>query len=239
MFKPISMFSRPEAATAAATVATADVAPAPQVLLEAGQTLFQAGQRGGLWRVVSGLVRLDQVGHDTSVLVMLAQAGDLLGFESLCGQDCPFNASALNDVVLQPLQPASDAQRQQWLIEAVLQQPQRSHDMARLRTGQVATRLSELLRVLGHSPLPGVVSRQPLDADALRNSLPPLRVLAEVVDAKSETVCRALAQLLPPRTRKGGPRRWSDAASATASSAAAAVGRMAGVGGPGRSGAMA
>ena len=39
--------------------------------------------------------------------------------------------------------------------------------------------------------------------------------LAEVVDAKPETVCRALAQLLPPRTRKGGPPRgWRQVAAA-------------------------
>jgi hypothetical protein len=199
--------------------------------LEAGAPLFAAQEQGGLWRVVSGLVRLDQVGPSGAVLVMLAQAGDLLGFESLCGEPYQLSASAFNDVVLQPLTPVDAAQRQQWLIEAVLQQPQRSHDMARVRTGQVAARLGELLRLLGHAPLPGFARSQPLDADAVRNSLPPLRVLAEVVDAKSETVCRALAQLLPPRSRKSGPRTWSAAASDTA----AALGRMAGVAGGPRS----
>jgi hypothetical protein len=202
--------------------------PGPPLTLAAGAPLFAAKAQGGLWRVVSGLVRLDQVGPSGPVLVMLAQAGDLLGFESLCGEPYQLNASAFNEVVLQPLTPVDAAQRQQWLIEAVLQQPQRSHDMARVRTGQVATRLGELLRLLGHAPLPGFARSQPLDADAdaVRNSLPPLRVLAEVVDAKSETVCRALAQLLPPRSRKSGPRTWGAAASDTA----AALGRMAGVG---------
>jgi hypothetical protein len=33
-------------------------------------------------------------------------------------------------------------------MEALLQQPQRSHDMARLRTGPVAERLDQLLRLL-------------------------------------------------------------------------------------------
>lgn len=198
----------------------------PLLSLEAGAPLFAAKEQGGLWRVVSGLVRLDQVGPSGAVLVMLAQAGDLLGFESLCDEPYQLSASAFNDVVLQPLTPANATQRQQWLIEAVLQQPQRSHDMARVRTGQVAARLGELLRLLGHATLPSSARSQPLDADAVRNSLPPLRVLAEVVDAKSETVCRALAQLLPPRSRKSGPRTWGAAASDTA----AALGRMAGVG---------
>lgn len=199
--------------------------------LAAGAPLFAAKEQGRLWRVVSGLVRLDQVVPSGPVLVMLAQAGDLLGFESLCGEPYQLSASAFNDVVLQPLTPVDAAQRQQWLIEAVLQQPQRSHDMARVRTGQVAERLGELLRLLGHAPVAGTARNQPLDADAVRNSLPPLRVLAEVVDAKPETVCRALAQLLPPRSKKSGPRRsWGDAATDTA----AALGRMAGVGSGGR-----
>ena len=204
--------------------------------LAAGEPLFAAQAQGGLWRVVSGLVRLDQVGPSGTVLVMLAQAGDLLGFESLCGEPYQLSASAFKESVVQPLTPVDEVQRQQWLIEAVLQQPQRSHDMARVRTGQVAERVGELLRLLGHAPVlatrTGFARSQPLDADAVRNSLPPLRVLAEVVDAKTETVCRALAQLLPPRTKKSGPRTWGAAASDTA----AALGRMAGVGGQGRGG---
>lgn len=205
--------------SSAPRVPTPATPPVPTHALAAGEVLFRAGQQGGLWRVVSGLVRLDQVGSDDTVLVMLAQAGDLLGFETLCDQPYQLHASALNDAVLQALQPADAHQRQQWLIEAVLQQPQRSHDMARLRTGQVAGRLSELLRLLGHPPLPAFARAQSLDADALRNSLPPLRVLAEVVDAKTETVCRALAQLLPPRSRKSGPKPvpgWNEAGAAAA-----------------------
>jgi hypothetical protein len=198
--------------------------PLPVHDMAAGEVLFRAGEQGGLWRVRSGLIRLDRVGNDSAVLVMLAQAGDLLGFESLCGQGYQLQASAFNDVVLQPLNPDSAEQRQQWLIEAVLQQPLRSHDMARVRTGQVAERLGELLRLLGHSPVPGFAREQPLNADAVRNSLPPLRVLAEVVDAKPETVCRALAQLLPPRSKKSGPRNWKAASAAAGAVAAQALG---------------
>ena len=85
--------------------------------LPAGQLLFQAGQQGGLWRVVSGVVRLDQPEAGGRVLVMLAQAGDLLGFESLCGQAFQLQASALTDVVLQPMMPPrSEPERQQWLM---------------------------------------------------------------------------------------------------------------------------
>lgn len=214
----------------------APVQPA-RLALATGHTLFQAGQQGGLWRVVSGVVRLDQADDHGRVLVMLAQPGDVLGFETLCGQAFQLQASALTDVVLQPmLPPCNETERQQWLMEALLQQPQRSHDMARLRTGPVAERLDQLLRLLlgveRRESLSDWVQSQPLDADALRESLPQLRVLAEVVDAKHETVCRALALLLPPRTRKSGPKppsRWSGAAAVTA----AAMERLATVGRPG------
>ena len=198
--------------------------------LEAGQPLFRAGQAHALWRVVSGVVRLDQSHPDSPVLVMLTLPGDLLGFEALAGGCCPFDASALTDVVLQPLVPVNPAQRQAWLVEAVLQQPQRSHDMARVRTGSVTDRVGELLRLLGHTPQPLFASDRGVDGDAVRQSLPPLRVLAEVVDAKPETVCRALARLLPPRTRKSGPKRWHETATQTAASA---VERLTGVALPG------
>ena len=220
-------------------------APAARLALAQGHTLFQAGQQGGLWRVVSGVVRLDQAEDHGRVLVMLAQAGDVLGFETLCGQAFQLQASALTDVVLQPMRPpCNETERQQWLMEALLQQPQRSHDMARLRTGPVAERLDQLLRLLlgveRRASLSDWVQSQPPselpNADALRDSLPPLRVLAEVVDAKHETVCRALALLLPPRTRKSGPKppsRWSGAATVTAAATVAAIERLTTVGRPG------
>ena len=183
--------------------------------LNAGQALHQSGEQHTLWRVVSGVLRLDQTFRGSSVLVTLALAGDLIGFETLYGGTCPFDVSALTDVQLLPLHPADEKQHQQWLVEALLQQPQRSHDMARLRTGPMTSRLSELLCLLGHVPTPDVARHlSTLNVDALRESLPPLRDLAEVVDAKHETVCRALAQLLPPRSRKSGPRRWSETAAA-------------------------
>lgn len=228
----VPLWSSPLAVMDVSTSAT-PASPA-RLALAQGHTLFQAGQQGGLWRVVSGVVRLDQSEDHGRVLVMLAQPGDVLGFETLCGQAFQLQASALTDVVLQPMRPPrTETERQQWLMEALLQQPQRSHDMARLRTGPVAERLDQLLRLLlgveRRESLSAWVQSQPLDADALRESLPPLRVLAEVVDAKHETVCRALALLLPPRTRKSGPKppsRWSGAATA-------AIERLTTVGRPG------
>ena len=70
--------------------------------------------------------------------------------------------------------------------------------MAALRTGTVPQRIARLLRLLGFDR-----PAAPQDCDdcarLIRQSLPTLREMAHMVDAKTETVCRALAQLLPPR----------------------------------------
>lgn len=203
-----------------------------------GDTVFSTGQSAQLWRVVSGVLRLVQRERDTQHLMSLALPGDLLGIEALCQLPHQLSAEALTDVVLAPVQPQGETERQQLMVLALLQQQQRSHDMAQLRTGPVLPRVANLLKVMGHA---SALVGQPEDPDALRSSLPPLRDLALVVDAKPETVCRALAQLLPPRTRKSGPRPWATAgavASASARAAAQALG-MVGQGAHALEGAMA
>jgi hypothetical protein len=190
-----------------------------------------------LWRVVSGVVRLDQRGTDTTVLVSLAMPGDLIGYETLLGGTHSFDASALVPAVLQAIAPKTQAERNALMVEALLQQPQRSHDMARIRTGPVVARVATLLRLLGHLPPPDFLSGDDtVDADAVRNQLPTLRELAGVVDAKHETVCRVLAQLLPPRSRKGGPRRWTEKAQQAASQMLSDVGQVLNAPGLARSG---
>ena len=197
--------------------------PAPWACAR-GDTVFEAGQAARLWRVVSGVLSLVQREHGAQHLMSLALPGDLLGIEALCQgpHTLPhqLRAEALTDVVLVPVAPATEAERQQLMVAALLQQQQRSQDMAQLRTGPVLPRVAALLKVLGHA---AALVGQPSDADRLRESLPPLRELALVVDAKAETVCRALAQLLPPRSRKSGPRGWAAAGAAASASARAAA----------------
>jgi len=173
---------------------------APLLMLKPGTVLFEAGDRGGLWRVQSGMMRLDRPSLDGPMLAMLALAGDWLGVDTLCGQPHPWRASAVTAVMLRRCEPADDAQRQQWIIEALLQQPERCHDLARLRTGPVSARLTALLRLLGAWPRPALGAVASMDTSAL----PPLRVMANLIDAKTETVCRVLGRLLPGRGRPRG-----------------------------------
>lgn len=163
----------------------------------------------GPCRVQSGAFRLSLRHKDQPILVTLALPGDWLGLETLSGDAPAFEAVALTDGAIEWRgdEPASG---ESWWLAACSQMARRSHDMARLRTGAVASRLSVLLHLLGHPPVPAWASdtdAPAADPHTLRRSLPSLRDMADVVDAKPETVCCALSQLLPPRSRKSGPRR--------------------------------
>ena len=175
------------------------------IRLAPGERVFDADSRGGCWRVLHGVARLDRPCPGAgSVLAMLALPGDWLGADTLCDHPHQWRASAVTPMWLQPCVPRSEQERQQWIVQALLQQPERCHDMARLRTGSVAARVAAFLQMLQDSvDAPSWTPRQPFDTQALRALLPPLRVIADLVDAKHETVCRVLGQLLPREPARG------------------------------------
>lgn len=170
------------------------------------QSIFLAGESGPVWRVVEGFVRLDRDSGPIRQPVQLALPGDLIGTEALCGRPYQLSASAFTPCRLEPVRPGSQNTPDALLQQALLQQLGRSQDMAQLRTGSVLQRLTHLLGLMGLDRGVHEADRV-VPADAVRRSLPTLREMALLVDAKTETVCRALAQLLPPRSRKGGPVR--------------------------------
>lgn len=137
------------------------------------------------------------------------------------GQD--FRLTDILPCTLIPLEPTGEPHRKALIVEALLQQSPRSHTMSVMRTGPVTNRVIAALRLLGHWPPSGGFDTQSLDDDALRESLPPLRDIAELVDAKTETVCRVLAHLLPPRSRKTGPETWARTAQDAAARALCGV----------------
>lgn len=164
--------------------------------------IFKSGDFGGVWRVLDGVVRMDRESGPLRLPVQLALPGDLVGVEALCDMPYQFSASAFTPCRLERVVVQDEAHRQALLRQALLQQQSRSQDMVNLRTGSVAQRMGHLLGLLG-LPWQGLKQESVGASDAVRNALPSLLELSEMVDAKRETVCRALAQLLPPRTRRG------------------------------------
>lgn len=163
------------------------------------QSLFHAGDTGTVWRVVRGVVRLDRQGGEHPLPVWLALPGDLIGIEALCELPYQFAATALTscEVAAMPLPPTHE--RAGLLQEALLQQQRRGQEMATLRTGQVGERVARLLSLMG-LPWRDLAPTDASGSDSVRAALPALRDIALVVDAKTETVCRALGHLLPRRS---------------------------------------
>ncbi|MDM7948644.1 hypothetical protein [Hydrogenophaga sp.] len=170
------------------------------------QSIFLSGESGPVWRVVEGVVRLDHTSGPIRQPVQLALAGDLIGTEALCGQAYQLSASAFTNCRLEAVRSHAEATSEPLLRQALLQQLVRCQDMAQLRTGSVLQRVTHLLGLMGLTRAVQESGRHG-QADAVREVLPRLREVALLVDAKTETVCRVLAQLLPPRSRKSGPVR--------------------------------
>jgi len=170
--------------------------------------VWTAGDAGPLWRLTHGVLRLDRplsaLHADAGSLVQLALPGDLVGLESLCAEPYRLNAHAFTSVRLEAVDTTSPAEREQCLQQAVMQLQRRSLDMTALRTGPVPERVAQLMCLLGHENHLGAGGSVAM-GDAIRATLPRLRELADVVDAKPETVCRALSVLLPARGGRRGP----------------------------------
>lgn len=179
-------------------------APLASLACASAQAVFQAGESGAVWRVVQGLVRLDREAGPERQPVQIAVPGDLIGTEALCNQPFRFSATALTACRLETVNVADPQAQAALLQQALMQQQVRSQDMAALRTGTVIQRIIHFLHLLGFDW--GSATQVP-NADAIRAAMPTLREVAQVVDAKTETVCRVLGQLMPPRERKTGSAR--------------------------------
>lgn len=172
-----------------------------------GSMVYATGEVGPLWRVTQGLVALQTSSAADGRLVQLAVAGDLLGIESLCERPYALEARALTACRLERVEPQGGHDRLLLMRQALLQQHDRSIDMAQLRTGAVYDRLSQMLQLLGHDWHELSAASQP-KVEAARRDLPALSDLARAIDAKKETVCRVLGRLLP----RNRPRRARAAA---------------------------
>lgn len=165
--------------------------------LPSGHTLIEAGQLGPVWRVITGILRLERLGQDGQMLVQLALPGDLIGVEALCAQTYAYSASALIHAQVEPVVISGELGHYATVAKGFLQQQRQTLDMMRLRSGPIQQRVAYLLTVLGKDNKGRLRPVQ-------RDELPTLREMAQIVDSALETVCRELNVLLPrtPTARK-------------------------------------
>ena len=163
--------------------------------LNHGKLLAHAGEFGSLWRVQSGVLRLDQVGHDDSILVQLAFPGDLVGVEALCSEPYAYTITALTTCTLVEQNVSYDLARFSAVTQGFMQQQERMKDMMRLRTGAVKERLAYFLKLLAHN---ADGSARELE----RRDLPAHKEVANIIGTATETVCRELNAFLPAKTYK-------------------------------------
>lgn len=162
--------------------------------LKRGESLDQESDSGTLWRLEQGAVLLQNATADGIPLTQIALPGDLIGLETLCSQHGASSAIALVECKLSQLDLSGDFNAFAAFMEGYMQQQQRMHDMLLLRTGPVASRLEHLVRMLANS-------KHDQFKKLNRRDLPPLREMAQIMDATAETICRALKLLFPAPDR--------------------------------------
>lgn len=165
-----------------------------QKLLSIGRrkTLMHAGEYGGVWRVTSGVLRLDALTKDGLQFVQLALPGDVLGAETWCGLPYTYTATALSVAAVEEVPVNGQDMRFQLIGHAYTQQQRRNRDMMMLRCGHVRERVAYLLKLLASQADGGTQT-------LVRRELPSLKELAVVLDTASETLCRELNAFLPAR----------------------------------------
>lgn len=149
-----------------------------------GGILFTAGTSTGVWRILSGAVRLDHVDASGSRFVRLAVAGDCVGEETLSGGGHTSDARAVIHCQAQRLA-TGEGHDGGALAAGILQrQHQRFLDVVRLRTGTVSDRLRCLFAMLAGGSARAI--------GTFACPVPTLADLAAIVDAAPETVSRTL-----------------------------------------------
>ena len=162
--------------------------------LKKGESLFKEGDSGTLWRVEQGAILLQKATEDGVALTQMALPGDIIGLEGLCNR--PYTNSAIALVETKLIQQGVSVQFSAFaaVAEGYLQQQQRMHDMSKLRTGSVASRLKHLVQMLAKSK---DGKRGKLD----RKDLPTLREMSQIMDIAGETICRELKSLFPQTSK--------------------------------------
>ena len=156
--------------------------------LVAKSVLYEAGDWGKVWRVVSGGLRLDSVVHQQNRFASLALVGDLVGLESLVLGHYGYRAQALVPTVLLPMPPDLEKTSDTVFRRSMVQQLHETGRLLRLREGAADDRIGRLLMMLeGRSDEAEAGDRPPI-------CLPSLKDMSEIVDLTMESVSRVVTK---------------------------------------------
>lgn len=151
-----------------------------------GECIYNIGEAGIAWRVVSGAIRLDRVAGENRSFAGLARAGDVIGAETLLFRAYSFEARALTDCELEPWLARGNAPSRESLLQMLAAAESRAADALALRAGEAFERVRKLIMLLagerGH-------------AAAARVGIPALKDMAEMTGLTVETVSRAMSHL--------------------------------------------
>lgn len=162
-----------------------DLGPLPGQL--APGVPFDLAGDGRLWRVRQGLVAAWPLPQDhRSAPRFVALRGDLVGAEALAGAGVALRVVGLAASALEPVDWHDEAARGRLLAQAYAQARRQGQESLLLRTGPLPDRVKQMLLMLGAGPAAG---------DESEIELPSLRVLAQVLNATPEAVCRVLGQM--------------------------------------------
>lgn len=172
--------------TAAEGPARAALPPDPSASLTwrlAPGVALDAVERRHLWRVIDGLVLVVQPATAGAPGPQyLARAQDLIGTDRLAGGAGPQRVVAITGCTLAPLAPVGARALAATMAESLAQSRRQGAELLQLRTGSLTDRVRHMLMLLGAA-----------DAEEADVELPPLRVLAELMDATPEAICRVLS----------------------------------------------
>lgn len=156
----------------------------------ANQQIYEIHDWGKSYRVVRGLVRLDEVVDGQPRLAGLALPGDMIGGEMLLLGTYAFRATALVPCTLLPWPNHRAESVDQTLLHECLKLQQRMPAVLALREGSAMARVVRLLALLAEQPEDDAVA-----AAGATFQLPTLREMADVMDLTIETTSRALSKL--------------------------------------------
>lgn len=166
-----------------------------------GKLFAHAGEMGSLWRIQEGVLRLEQVSHDETILVQLAFPGDLVGVESVCAEPYAYTLSALTTCDLVALPVDTDFARYSAVAQGFMQQQERTRDMMRLRTGTAHERLAYFLKLMSRNADGSLRTLE-------RSDMPTLREMGTIIGIAAETVCRELNAFMPAKVYQRQTRQF-------------------------------